>query len=69
MVYTLPQCEGLAYRKSEEFSVLFMYFLFIDKHLISSLRVRENGQERTEVEEDGVLKTVLINGNSFFAII
>ncbi|KAG9349037.1 hypothetical protein JZ751_029355, partial [Albula glossodonta] len=24
--------------------------------------VRENGQERTEIEEDGVLKTVLING-------
>lgn len=26
-------------------------------------RIRENGQERTEIEEDGVLKTVLINGN------
>ncbi|XP_073711098.1 dnaJ homolog subfamily B member 2 isoform X2 [Misgurnus anguillicaudatus] len=25
-------------------------------------RVNENGQERTEIEEDGVLKTVLING-------
>ncbi|KAM9487353.1 dnaJ homolog subfamily B member 6-B-like isoform 2-T2 [Clarias gariepinus] len=25
-------------------------------------KIRENGQERTEIEEDGVLKTVLING-------
>lgn len=25
-------------------------------------RIRENGQERTEIEEDGVLKAVLING-------
>lgn len=25
-------------------------------------KIKENGQERTEVEEDGVLKTVLING-------
>uniref|UniRef100_A0A8C2IAY3 DnaJ heat shock protein family (Hsp40) member B2 n=1 Tax=Cyprinus carpio TaxID=7962 RepID=A0A8C2IAY3_CYPCA len=29
---------------------------------ITTKKVRENGQERTEVEEDGVLKTVLING-------
>ncbi|XP_077072754.1 dnaJ homolog subfamily B member 2 isoform X2 [Siphateles boraxobius] len=29
---------------------------------VSTKKVRENGQERTEVEEDGVLKTVLING-------
>ncbi|XP_043104093.1 dnaJ homolog subfamily B member 2 isoform X2 [Puntigrus tetrazona] len=29
---------------------------------IATKKVRENGQERTEVEEDGVLKTVLING-------
>ncbi|XP_037095536.1 dnaJ homolog subfamily B member 2 [Syngnathus acus] len=25
-------------------------------------KIKENGQERTEIEEDGVLKTVLING-------
>lgn len=25
-------------------------------------RIKENGQERTEIEEDGVLKKVLING-------
>lgn len=25
-------------------------------------RIKENGQERTEIEEDGVLKSVLING-------
>ncbi|XP_072541749.1 dnaJ homolog subfamily B member 2 [Salminus brasiliensis] len=25
-------------------------------------KIRENGQERTEIEEDGVLKTILING-------
>ncbi|XP_056610945.1 dnaJ homolog subfamily B member 2 isoform X1 [Triplophysa dalaica] len=29
---------------------------------ISTKKINENGQERTEVEEDGVLKTVLING-------
>uniref|UniRef100_A0A8C1UA19 DnaJ heat shock protein family (Hsp40) member B2 n=1 Tax=Cyprinus carpio TaxID=7962 RepID=A0A8C1UA19_CYPCA len=29
---------------------------------ITTKKVQENGQERTEVEEDGVLKTVLING-------
>ncbi|XP_016378826.1 dnaJ homolog subfamily B member 2-like isoform X2 [Sinocyclocheilus rhinocerous] len=29
---------------------------------ITTKKVRENGQERTEVEEDGVLKSVLING-------
>ncbi|XP_016315750.1 dnaJ homolog subfamily B member 2-like isoform X1 [Sinocyclocheilus anshuiensis] len=29
---------------------------------ITTKKVSENGQERTEVEEDGVLKTVLING-------
>lgn len=29
---------------------------------ISTKKVNENGQERTEIEEDGVLKTVLING-------
>lgn len=25
-------------------------------------RIKENGQERIEIEEDGVLKSVLING-------
>lgn len=29
---------------------------------LTTKKVRENGQERTEVEEDGVLKSVLING-------
>ncbi|XP_067299600.1 dnaJ homolog subfamily B member 2 isoform X2 [Pseudorasbora parva] len=29
---------------------------------LTTKKIRENGQERTEVEEDGVLKTVLING-------
>ncbi|XP_056280034.1 dnaJ homolog subfamily B member 2 [Pseudoliparis swirei] len=29
---------------------------------ISTKKVKENGQERTEIEEDGVLKSVLING-------
>ncbi|TRY94847.1 hypothetical protein DNTS_025187 [Danionella cerebrum] len=29
---------------------------------VTTKKVRENGQERTEVEEDGVLKTILING-------
>ncbi|KAK2905233.1 hypothetical protein Q8A67_007032 [Cirrhinus molitorella] len=29
---------------------------------ITTKKVKENGQERTEVEEDGILKTVLING-------
>jgi len=47
----------------------FPFLFFFYKHYIYSLRVRENGQERTEVEEDGVLKTVLINGNSCFAIV
>lgn len=27
-------------------------------------RIKENGQERTEIEEDGVLKSVLINGKT-----
>ena len=27
-----------------------------------SYRIKENGQERTEIEEDGVLKSILING-------
>lgn len=31
----------------------------------SLYRIRENGQERTEIEEDGVLKSVLINGNFY----
>lgn len=29
---------------------------------VLAYRIKENGQERTEIEEDGVLKTVLING-------
>lgn len=28
----------------------------------SSSRIKENGQERVEIEEDGVLKRVLVNG-------
>lgn len=27
-------------------------------------RIKENGQERVEIEEDGVLKRVLINGKT-----
>lgn len=27
-------------------------------------RIKENGQERVEIEEDGVLKSVLINGKT-----
>uniref|UniRef100_A0A3Q4HZ85 Uncharacterized protein n=1 Tax=Neolamprologus brichardi TaxID=32507 RepID=A0A3Q4HZ85_NEOBR len=27
-------------------------------------RIKENGQERIEIEEDGVLKSVLINGET-----
>lgn len=27
-------------------------------------RIKENGQERIEVEEDGVLKSILINGKT-----
>lgn len=30
-------------------------------------RIKENGQERTEIEEDGVLKSVLINGKNTHA--
>ena len=29
-----------------------------------SSRIKENGQERVEIEEDGVLKCVLINGKT-----
>ncbi|XP_066541972.1 dnaJ homolog subfamily B member 2 isoform X2 [Hoplias malabaricus] len=29
---------------------------------ITTKKIKENGQEKTEIEEDGVLKTVLING-------
>ncbi|XP_045070101.1 LOW QUALITY PROTEIN: dnaJ homolog subfamily B member 2-like [Coregonus clupeaformis] len=29
---------------------------------LTTKKIKENGQERTEIEEDGVLKTVLING-------
>lgn len=36
-----------------------VYFYMVRVH-----RTKENGQERVEIEEDGVLKTVLINGKS-----
>lgn len=32
--------------------------------IVSAHRTKENGQERVEIEEDGVLKTVIINGKS-----
>lgn len=32
--------------------------------MVLAHRTKENGQERVEIEEDGVLKTVLINGKS-----
>ncbi|KAJ8350293.1 hypothetical protein SKAU_G00254230 [Synaphobranchus kaupii] len=34
----------------------------IDGKRTTTKKTRENGQERTEIEEDGVLKTILING-------
>lgn len=37
------------------FYCLFGYLLY---------RIKENGQERIEIEEDGVLKSVLINGKT-----
>ncbi|XP_037344727.1 dnaJ homolog subfamily B member 2 isoform X1 [Pungitius pungitius] len=35
---------------------------FINGKRTTTKKVKENGQERTEIEEDGVLKSVLING-------
>lgn len=32
--------------------------------MVFAHRTKENGQERVEIEEDGVLKTVIINGKS-----
>ncbi|MFT7808104.1 dnaJ homolog subfamily B member 6-like isoform X1 [Arapaima gigas] len=34
----------------------------IDGKRTTTRKIRENGQERTEIEEDGILKAVLING-------
>lgn len=36
------------------------YYLFF--FICLAYRIKENGQERIEIEEDGVLKSVLING-------
>ena len=30
--------------------------------ICASCRIKENGQERIEIEEDGLLKTIMING-------
>ncbi|XP_068960591.1 dnaJ homolog subfamily B member 2 isoform X2 [Petaurus breviceps papuanus] len=35
---------------------------FVDGHRVTTRRIRENGEERVEVEEDGQLKSVLVNG-------
>ncbi|XP_061082486.1 dnaJ homolog subfamily B member 2 isoform X1 [Conger conger] len=35
---------------------------FINGKRTTTKKIRENGQERTEIEEDGVLKSILING-------
>ncbi|XP_036614015.1 dnaJ homolog subfamily B member 2 isoform X2 [Trichosurus vulpecula] len=35
---------------------------FVDGHRITTRRIRENGEERVEIEEDGQLKSVLVNG-------
>ncbi|EGW11864.1 DnaJ-like subfamily B member 10 [Cricetulus griseus] len=35
---------------------------FVQGHRITTRRIMENGQERVEVEEDGQLKSVTING-------
>ena len=47
----------VTYRKSNNGGV----FLTLP-HMYFASRIKENGQERTEIEEDGVLKKVLING-------
>lgn len=38
------------------------FLKFIDVRFICFYRIIENGQERVEVEEDGQLKSVTING-------
>ncbi len=44
-------------------NILNVSFLkFIDVWFICFYRIIENGQERVEVEEDGQLKSVTING-------
>lgn len=48
---------------------MHLYFTGEDPNYQLSLylffyRIKENGQERIEVEEDGVLKSVLINGKT-----
>ncbi|XP_027729523.1 dnaJ homolog subfamily B member 2 isoform X2 [Vombatus ursinus] len=35
---------------------------FVNGRRVTTRRIRENGEERVEVEEDGQLKTVLVNG-------
>ncbi|XP_051839459.1 dnaJ homolog subfamily B member 2 isoform X2 [Antechinus flavipes] len=35
---------------------------FVDGHRVTTRRIRENGEERVEIEEDGQLKSVLVNG-------
>uniref|UniRef100_A0A7N4NYZ8 DnaJ heat shock protein family (Hsp40) member B2 n=1 Tax=Sarcophilus harrisii TaxID=9305 RepID=A0A7N4NYZ8_SARHA len=35
---------------------------FVDGHRVTTRRIRENGEERVEVEEDGQLKSILVNG-------
>ncbi|XP_020858411.1 dnaJ homolog subfamily B member 2 isoform X2 [Phascolarctos cinereus] len=35
---------------------------FVNGRRVTTRRIRENGEERVEIEEDGQLKTVLVNG-------
>lgn len=40
------------------FNICFVLYICL------AYRIKENGQERVEIEEDGVLKSVLINGKT-----
>lgn len=44
--------------KNDDGSILILLFICL------VFRIKENGQERVEIEEDGVLKSVLINGKT-----
>lgn len=51
-----PHFFGIQFNTS--FNICFVLYICL------AYRIKENGQERVEIEEDGVLKSVLINGKT-----